>query len=62
MQFAPYFKNISGEHAPEPCKLIPPLFQKYFEFPPPPPRNEILDTPLDSLIFINKILHISCNV
>ena len=23
---------------------IPPLFQKYFE---PPPRNEILDTPLD---------------
>ena len=32
---------------------IPPLLQKYFE--PPPPKNEILDTPLHTCIFIMVI-------
>ena len=50
-QIAPVLKIFSGEHTPEPpskrvaAMQIPPLFQKNFE-PPPPPRNEILDTPL----------------
>ena len=30
---------------------IPPLLQKYFE--PPPPRNEILDTPLVELLILS---------
>ena len=48
-----FLKNSRGSMSPNPpskrvatprAMQIPPLFQKYFE--PPPPRNEILDTPL----------------
>ena len=55
-QIAPFLKIFSGEHTPEPpyqtrgFAIIPPLFQKYFEPRPPPPRNEILDTPLENLL------------
>ena len=55
-QIAPFLKNFSGEHAPEPpskrvatrcmalrAMQIPTLFKKKLN---PPPWNEILDTPL----------------
>ena len=69
-QIAPFLKKFSGEHAPEPpskyvalprvacmvlCAMqIPPLLQKYFD--PPPPRNEILDTPLPTELSISLAL------
>ena len=64
-QIVSFLKIFSGEHAPEPpyqtrgfatrcmarsAMQIPPLLQKYFE---PPPRNEILDTPLVELLILS---------
>ena len=66
-QIAPFLKNFSGEHALEPpskrvathcmalrAMQIPTLFKKKIEHPPPP-RNEILDTPL---LRHNTFMHI----
>ena len=49
-QIAPFEKNFRGNMSPNPLELHAnplPLFEKYFE-PPPPPENKILDTLLMS--------------